>query len=173
MRIALKLFLRQHRRAVGATSESYGLRRHQNPDARRNPIMPQPSPRVALSSASPDRFQVRRAPRRRAQSRSSRLELRRSGGRRRCSLHHHGPESHATRAGALSTGFPRPASRCQPKQVRRRQPMSPCDRRDLVPPLIALCENPYLLLRHPFAPSARSGEDPKPSNRLCLRLVQS
>ena len=42
----------------------------------------------------------------------------------------------------------------------------------LVPALIALCENRRLLLRRPRAPSARSGEDLKPSNRLTLRLVQ-
>src|ERR1700689_4390856 len=50
--------------------------------------------------------------------------------------------------------------------------MSPCDSRDFVPALIALCENLRLLLRRPRAPSARSGEDLKPTNRLTLRLVQ-
>jgi hypothetical protein len=58
------------------------------------------------------------------------------------------------------------------EQLLRRQTISPCDSRDFVPALIALCENRRLLLRRPRAPSARSGEDLKPSNRLTLRLVQ-
>src|ERR1700749_566557 len=50
--------------------------------------------------------------------------------------------------------------------------MSPCDCRDFLPALIALSENPPLLLRRPRPPSARSGEDLKPTNRLSLRFVQ-
>ena len=50
--------------------------------------------------------------------------------------------------------------------------MSPRDSRDFVPALVALCENPRLLLRRPSPPSARSGEDLKPTNRLPLRFVQ-
>src|ERR1700677_4132541 len=50
--------------------------------------------------------------------------------------------------------------------------MSPCDSRDFVPALVTLGENPRFLFGRPRPPSARSGEDLKPTKRLPLRFVQ-
>ena len=97
-----------------------------------------------------------------------------AGGCRRWrrSLHNHRRESHAARGGALATDSSPLRIASPAEQLLRRQTMSPCDSRDFVPDLIALCENLRLLLRRPRAPSARSGEDLKPTNRLTLRFVQ-
>ena len=97
-----------------------------------------------------------------------------AGGCRRWrrTLHNHRRESHAARGGALTTDSSPLRIAPPAEQLLRRQTMSPCDSPDFVPALIAPCENRRLLLRRPRAPSARSGEDLKPSNRLTLRLVQ-
>ena len=97
-----------------------------------------------------------------------------AGGCRRWrrSLHNHRRESHAARGGALATDSSPLRIASPAEQLLRRQTMSPCDSRDFVPALIALCENLRLLLRRPRAPSARSGDDLKPTNRLTFDLCK-
>src|ERR1700677_1809686 len=50
--------------------------------------------------------------------------------------------------------------------------MPPRDSRHFVPALVTLGENPRFLFGRPRPPSARSGEDLKPTTRLPLRFVQ-
>jgi hypothetical protein len=50
--------------------------------------------------------------------------------------------------------------------------LPPRDSRHFVPALVTLGENPRFLFGRPRPPSARSGEDLKPTKRLPLRFVQ-
>ena len=87
-------------------------------------------------------------------------------------LHKNRREAHLGRVVALTPGRA-PAHVTTPaEQLLRRQPMPPRDSRHFVPALVTLGENPRFLLGRPRPPSARSGEDLKPTKRLPLRFVQ-
>jgi hypothetical protein len=87
-------------------------------------------------------------------------------------LHKNRREAHLGRVVALTPGRA-PAHVTTPaEQLLRRQPMPPRDSRHFVPALVTLGENPRFLFGRPRPPSARSGEDLKPTKRLPLRFVQ-
>ena len=87
-------------------------------------------------------------------------------------LHKNRREAHLGRVVALTPGRA-PAHVTTPAEQRlRRQPMPPRDSRHFVPALVTLGENPRFLFGRPRPPSARSGEDLKPTKRLPLRFVQ-
>jgi hypothetical protein len=87
-------------------------------------------------------------------------------------LHKNRREAHLGRVVALTPGRA-PAHVTTPaEQLLRRQPMPPRHSRHFVPALVTLGENPRFLFGRPRPPSARSGEDLKPTKRLPLRFVQ-
>src|SRR6185437_15064342 len=173
----VKLFLRLRREAVRPASEVDRLRRHQNPDACRNrnhfAAFTARSTFVSVVTSLPGPTRTTAAPSAISIVPHENCAGARRSWRRSLSLHHDRRESRAARDGGALTTDGSPLRIAPPaEQLLRGQSMSTCDCRDLVPTFIALCENPRLLLRRPDAPSARSGEDLKPTNGLTLRLVQ-
>src|ERR1700684_2709138 len=136
-------------------------------------ITSRPSPPAAPSSASPDRFQGQRAPRpRRARSRSSRSPLGRAAPREALLSPQERARSSSRPRRCFDAGSS-PAHVTTPaEQLLRSQPMPPRDSRHFAPALVTLGENPRFLFGRPRPPSARSGEDLKPTTRLPLRFVQ-
>ena len=169
-RIALKLFFRQPRQAVGAASEVDRLRRHQNPNARRNrdhvAAFTARSTFVSVATSIPGLTRTTAAP--------SAISIVAHGIAQEAAADgagHHLRETHAARGGRSASAADSSSLRIAPpaEQLLRRQSMSPSDCRDFVPALIALCKNLRLLLRRPNAPPSGPGENLKPTNRLPLR----
>ena len=82
-------------------------------------------------------------------------------------------EAHLGRGGALTPDRAPSRVTAPAKQLLRRQPVSPRNRRHVVAALVTLGENPRLLLRRPRPTAARSREHLESTNRLfALRFVQ-